>query len=580
MMNGNRVEWDCTMLFYAILHSDSIRGLSATVLSSVDDLREFRNEDFAHMPKGQLSDLHFRVAARKVEIAFQALGLSTVQIQNICKQKSFPTEELQQVMKKVQNLYQELHEKDAKLQTTEEQRQVLEVQLQQDVSSFCILPPKPSHEVATRDCEVAKITQQLDRLKNANESGLSYLYISGNPGSGKSQLAGLVAKKTYDEAIKDTDAPSFVMTLNAESLETLLESYVSLARQVKCPEYTVSDTRNSKEMKIDEKINNLKDLIATKIQLFASWLLVVDNVTSLFLIHDFLPHPGNEQWINGQFLITTQDTLSIPAESSFVSHISISEGMEPTDASCFLAKISGIKDQEMEETVAKALDYQPLALASAGTYVKKIRESKVCTTFGWEEYLEKLEKGLRVRTEKELTNTNPSYPKSMTVATRLAVERAIASDSVVKNAFTLLSVCSPQPLHLDILMNYILNVDKDREREEIGIQIQGYSLLLFEERENCVFVSVHQIVHEIIKSVIKEQLESDGKPRVVDAAVRSFIQFIDSKLLNSWYEDDFLTEGKHLIPHLKALVVDIENLFGADVEHLSVFNDSLSSLHF
>ena len=583
MIKGNRAEWDGTMLFYAILHSDSIHGLNATVRSSVDDLREFRNEDFAHMPRGQLSDLQFRVAARKVQVAFHVLGLPTVQIRNICKQKSFLTEDLQNVMKKAQNLYQELQEKDAKLQTTEEQRQVLEVQLQQDASSFCILPPTPSHEVATRNCEVAKLTQQLNKLNNANEGSLSYVYISGNPGSGKSHLAGLVAKKIYDEATKDPSVYSFVMTLNGESLETLLDSYVSLTRQVKCPDYTVIDTRYSKEMKIEEKVNNLRDLIATKVHLFASWLLVVDNVTSVSLVHDFLPQPGNERWIKGQLLITTQENLSIPSESSFVSHINISRGMEPIDASCFLAKISGIKDHEMEEKVAKALDYQPLALASAAIYVKKIRKSKVCTTFGWKEYLEKLEKGMRALTEKELTNTNRSYPKSMTAATTLSVERAITSDSVIKNAFNFLSVCSPQLLHLDILMNYILNVDKDLDREEIGIQIQGYSLLLFEERENGVYIRQHQIVHDVIKSVIKEHFESAGKARVVDAAVRSFNHFIDSQLPDSWHNHDSNTESKYLIPHLKALAVDIKKVFGADEKCQvikSVFNDSHSISHF
>ena len=94
-------------------------------------------------------------------------------------------------MKEVDNLKLELQEK-------EEQRQILEDQLQTEVSPFCVLPPKPSHDVAGRDNEVPKINQQLKELKDANESRLSYLYISGNPGSGKSQLAGLVAKKIFD----------------------------------------------------------------------------------------------------------------------------------------------------------------------------------------------------------------------------------------------------------------------------------------------------------------------------------------------------------------------------------------------
>jgi len=78
MINGDRAEWDCTMLFYAILYSDSIgRGLNPVVKSNVDDLRKFRNEEFAHMPKGHLAYPEFQNAIGKVRAAFQGLGLST-----------------------------------------------------------------------------------------------------------------------------------------------------------------------------------------------------------------------------------------------------------------------------------------------------------------------------------------------------------------------------------------------------------------------------------------------------------------------------------------------------------------------
>ncbi|XP_066017097.1 uncharacterized protein [Pocillopora verrucosa] len=547
--NRDRAQWDCTTLFFAILYSDSIgHGLGAAVRSNVDELREFRNEEFAHMPQGQLSDLQFRLAVQKVKIAFQCLGLSTNDIQNVCKQKSFPTEELQSVLEKHQIL--------------EEQHHILEEQLHSDVSSFCILPPKPSHEIAPRESEVGKITKRLERLREANENGLSYLYISGNPGSGKSQLAGLVAQHFYETANEDLKTPTFVMTLNAESSKTLLESYASLGRQIKCPEYTIMQTLNSTDMQFEEQINNLKDLIATKIPLYGSWLLVVDNVSSLCDVHDFLPRPGNQQWTKGQLLITTQNSLSIPSESSFVSHISVSEGMVPTDARCFLAKVSGIRQQGMEDKIAKALDYQPLALASAGVYMKKVRESKVARSFGWEEYLEKLERGMRALTEKELTKTNPSYRKSMTVATKLAIERAINNDSVVKSAFTLLSLCSLQPLHLDILMNYILNdQNPNLDKEEIALQIQGYSLLLFDERESGIFVSVHQVVHEASKSVINECQEPDENVRSVAYAVMSFNQFIDIHLPHTWHNKNSIRDSEHLIPHLNTFAAEVEKVF-------------------
>ena len=101
MVNGDRAEWDCTMLFYAILYSDCIHGLNPVVKSSVDDLRKFRNEEFAHMPKGHLSGPDFQTTISKVDTAFQALGLSTLQIQDIRNQRNFPTEELKSVLQAV-----------------------------------------------------------------------------------------------------------------------------------------------------------------------------------------------------------------------------------------------------------------------------------------------------------------------------------------------------------------------------------------------------------------------------------------------------------------------------------------------
>jgi len=143
------------------------------------------------------------------------------------------------------------------------------------------------------------------------------------------------------------------MILNAESQDTLLESYTSFARRLKCPEYAVTNTVNSKDLTTEKKITNLKTLISAKIELYTSWLLVVDNVTSISRVHAHLPESGNEQWAKGQLLITSQYTASIPLTNSFIEHISISKGMKPCDAGRFLAKLSAIDDSEKGKEVAQ-----------------------------------------------------------------------------------------------------------------------------------------------------------------------------------------------------------------------------------
>lgn len=217
MQNGDTGTWDCTMLFYAILYSDCLEpGLSTIVKNNVDDLRKFRNKEFAHIPAGSLSDADFQNAIGKVDRAFQALGLQTARIQVVKNEKTFSTKELQKIQKEVDDLKQELKEKD-------DQRQVLADQLQKEAPSFCILPSKPPHVIACRAHEVDEIAQKLRGLKESNDE-LSYLYISGNPGSGKSQLAGLVAKRFYDKVKALPGVSSFVMTLNAATPNSLQES--------------------------------------------------------------------------------------------------------------------------------------------------------------------------------------------------------------------------------------------------------------------------------------------------------------------------------------------------------------------
>ncbi|KAJ7383720.1 hypothetical protein OS493_026250 [Desmophyllum pertusum] len=309
------------------------------------------------------------------------------------------------------------------------------------------------------------------------------------------------------------EATSFVMTVNAESPETLLESYVSFARQLKCPEYAVTNTHNSKDLNTDEKITNLKTLISTKIELYTSWLLVVDNVTNISGVHGHLPKRGSEQWARGQLLITTQDTASISLASSFHQHTSLSKGMEPRDAGSLLAMLSGIADSEMDQEVAQALDYQPLALASAATYVRQVRKNKP----------------LKI----------PCHPTKF-----------------INHTFSFLSVCAPQPLRLDIVTNYVLDVQKEIEdKEAISMRILRCSLLLFEEEEKSgVHIRIHQVVHDAINTVIKDQ-----HLQAVNGAVRSFSQFIAEYL--SVDDLDSLVNRKHIVPHLKTLSMKIENLF-------------------
>ena len=278
---------------------------------------------------------------------------------------------------------------------------------------------------------------------------------------------------------------------------------------------------SSKEWSIENKIANLKMLVRAKIGNYTSWLIVVDHVTTLSSVYVYLPQSGNEAWARGQLLITTQDTTSIPLESSLVNHISVSKGMEPDDASCLLAKLSGIADGELGLEVARKLDYQPLALVGAAVFVKSIREDKIKRRFGWDEYLKLLEKGKREITEHTLADKNSAYPYTMIKAITLAVETQVKSDKFVKDLFSLLSICEPQPLNVNVAINYIAKANEHFDEEDkdlILMTFRGCSLLLLEEQKDGTFIRVHQVVHDAIKLVMSGYQGSQLTSEIVSAA--------------------------------------------------------------
>ncbi|XP_068705672.1 uncharacterized protein [Montipora foliosa] len=574
MVNGNTAEWDCTMLFYGILYSDCIgSSLNPLIRSRVDDLRNFRNQDFAHLPQGNLTKLEFQNAVGKVLIAFQTLGLSDVKIKEVTNQTSFPTSELTKVLQQVNDLKDELKEKERELkekadnlEETEKRRKVLEEQLHCEATPFCVLPPKPSHHVARRDREVISIHQKLKGLKEANENCLSYLYISGNPGCGKSQLAALVAEKWCDEERTDASMKTFVMTLDAQNTDSLFESYHSFARYLRCPEDALSDIMKDKDIDSKKKIANIKSLISIKVELYSSWLLIVDNVVKLNEISHHLPQTGNSSWCKGQVLITSQDKAAIPSETCSINHISVSEGMMLSDALTFLASLSGIADDDTAKEVAQALDYQPLALASAATFVRIVREKKT-SSFGWKEFLQKLSEGQRAITESFLADRNPSYPHTMTKVILLTVDMVMSTDKVLNHAFNFIYLCAQQPLNLELLINYVMNMEEEKngsagsklaDADIISLRIQESTLILIKKEESSVIVRVHQVVRDAIQKKIDERyLEIvHFKLTVLPEIITSFYQFTVDKGLN---DECCVTKSSHLVPHLKCLITEIED---------------------
>jgi hypothetical protein len=139
------------------------------------------------------------------------------------------------------------------------------------------------------------------------------------------RLLELVGEKWFKNEQERNIRNIFVMTLNGENEDTMLESYEDLSSHVNCDEDVISEIMTS-DLPTEEKILSLKDEVKSKVPNWTTWLLIVTNVRDLKKTTRFLPEIGEEEWRNGQILIATTDagpaiphgkykTISVAAEN-------------------------------------------------------------------------------------------------------------------------------------------------------------------------------------------------------------------------------------------------------------------------
>ena len=499
-LNGNIHKWDSTVLFNAILYSECIGKdknvkLNPIIATEVDNLRQMRNK-IIHLPEDLLYEHEFENYSEAVRKSFLALGLPTKRIDDIKAERNL-------------------------------------------VTSFKVLPLHPSHEVIHRIAIASAIIDDLGNLHKSNNGKLTFFYISGNPGSGKSQLASQIGESIYNEKIKKQNELTFVMTLNAESLDTILESYEDFARYTDIPENIITSILDLNQT-TEVKIRNLRTKIATRIEIYKNWLVIVDNVEDVKLMSPLLPERRNDKWKGGQVLITTQESSRIPSSNSFTGHTSISSGLDEKESCELLTKLSGNASDDMLKKVAKELDYQALPLAAAAIYLQQVRGTKVSLEFSWHDYLQKLSEGKRELTEKILQDTNQAYSLTMTAAVLLAVKKAAENDVILRYTFHFLSLASHESLPLEVAINHVLSVDKNQDKDQVGVTIRKCSLILPDnEVDKVVFVRLHRIVHDAIK-VYASKREVEKICNSVEQVATSLYEFIDN------------SNDRPLVPHLEA----------------------------
>ena len=578
IQNGNTAEWDCTCLFFVILYSDSIgKTLSPVVYKEVDDLRQVRNE-IAHITEAKLADADFQTSVDRLLNAFTSLGLATTKIEEIKNQTTFPTKEVEKIKKQARNLQAELDQAKGNLQSTEaalvstkEENKCLTQEISAKLQSFCILASRPPHVIIRRSHDIERIINKMEELYKSSSGAVSTVYLSGNPGCGKSQLAREIGQQFFSKQNNDL---IFVATLNTESIDKLADSYLTLGRHLGITEYALKGLESIKEEKPIEAIKQLHRLILPKTSKFTKWLIIADNVIDLRLVRDLLPQTGSKEWGHGQVLITTQDSGTIPQNAPHTYHESLSKGMRRDEAVELLETVSRISERVQAENVAELLDFQPLALAAAAYYVQTVVTSE-SSKYNWKAYLQEISTySQREKTETFLANESSAYAKTTTAAVEMAIQRAVDSDEVLRQTFSFLSLCADDDIPLETVLKFVKSQVKDQPELFMKAKIKRSSLILVhsENGGERSYLRLHKVVHEALRRGEMFNLTSWKSDHTMAEAVKIF----GSQLEENDHHVNYAF-CKKLRPHCESLVKHMKSEFSRDqstfVERLTPFVD-------
>ena len=578
IQNGNTAEWDCTCLFFVILYSDSIgKTLSPVVYKEVDDLRQVRNE-IAQITEAKLADADFQTSVDRLLNAFTSLGLATTKIEEIKNQTTFPTKEVEKIKKQARNLQAELDQAKGNLQSTEaalvstkEENKCLTQEISAKLQSFCILASRPPHVIIRRSHDIERIINKMEELYKGSSGAVSTVYLSGNPGCGKSQLAREIGQQFFSKQNNDL---IFVATLNTESIDKLADSYLTLGRHLGITEYALKGLESIKEEKPIEAIKQLHRLILPKTSKFTKWLIIADNVIDLRLVRELLPQTGSKEWGHGQVLITTQDSGTIPQNAPHTYHESLSKGMRRDESMELLENVSQISEQVQAENVAEFLDFQPLALAAAAYYVQTVVTSE-SSKYNWKAYLQEISTySQREKTETFLANESSAYAKTTTAAVEMAIQRAVDSDEVLRQTFSFLSLCADDDIPLETVLKFVKSQVKDQPELFMKAKIKRSSLILVhsENGGERSYLRLHKVVHEALRRGEMFNLTSWKSDHTMAEAVKIF----GSQLEENDHHVNYAF-CKKLRPHCESLVKHMKSEFSRDqstfVERLTPFVD-------
>ena len=305
MQNGDIKLWDCTMLFYALLYSSSIGGnLDSAIRGHVNSLREFRNQSFAHVNKGEVTSSDFQIILNKLLQALLGLRRDTSSVKRVQNLNSFSTDEVYELKEKLESekiaqaeFDRRICNLEARVLNLEKKTRPTDSDDEYDYSDladfslikynsippFVILPDKPNHPIIQRQ-QVVEVIKTLNDLKTMHSDKISAVLLIGEPLSGKTECV-----REIGQAL--SKHKSFVASIQCDSFQNFASSLSQLAQKLG---YNQANFPSLHKASITSQIEILSLFVKEKLSGLSSWVVILDQVLEETKeLQGYLPAPGD-----------------------------------------------------------------------------------------------------------------------------------------------------------------------------------------------------------------------------------------------------------------------------------------------
>jgi len=341
---------------------------------------------------------------------------------------------------------------------------------------------------------------QLHKLLMAGKQVALTQAIGGLGGIGKTQLA-LEYAYRYQKSYHD------IFWAVADTYEALMTSYLHLAALLHLPEYHETDQ------------HQMKEAVMRWFRQHTGWLLILDNIEDLSLVHQFVPLDRQ-----GDVLLTTRRQVTEPIAQA------IKLGLLPeNDGILFLLKRTKILTFDMAlddasaddiataRAITRALGHLPLALDQAGAYILE-------TGCSLANYLEVFQKHraelLRRRAGREIPT---DHPESVTTTFTLNFQQVQQRSRVAAELLQVCAFLASEGIGEELLIQGASELgpllrplgSNDLLLDQAIETLRAFSLIQ-RDQEKKTF-SIHRLVQAVLKDSMNKATRRRWATRVVRA---------------------------------------------------------------